>query len=169
MKKDVEFEIENADMAADTTAAETTQQAAASEAAEEQADKEAKPKSTLDELRQRVTEDDDAPISTLTLRKILGGDYLSAAMVRRQVWLCLLIGVFLTIYVAFRYQCQQDMIDIAQLENQLGDAKYKALSSSSQLTERCRESHVLEMLRAHNDSTLNTTVQPPYKIQVPTD
>jgi hypothetical protein len=61
------------------------------------------------------------------------------------------------------------MIDIAQLENQLGDAKYKALSSSSQLTERCRESHVLEMLRAHNDSTLNTTVQPPYKIQVPTD
>ena len=60
MKKDVEFEIENADMAADTTAAETTQQAAASEAAEEQADKEAKPKSTLDELRQRVTEDDDA-------------------------------------------------------------------------------------------------------------
>ena len=123
--------------------------------------------STLRQLKESVTEDDDAPASSLSLRTILGGDLLTADMVRRQVWLCLLIALFLTVYVAFRYQCQQDMIDIAQLENQLTDAKFKALSSSSSLTERCRESHVLNVLRAHQDSTLHSSNQPPFKIYIP--
>ncbi len=120
----------------------------------------------LVKLEQRATEADNAPINTLTLRKILGGDILSAQMVRSQVWLCLLIALFLTVYVAFRYQCQQDMIDIAQLESELTDAKYKALSSSSNLTERCRESQMLELLRANKDSTLHTSSKPPYIIYV---
>lgn len=124
---------------------------------------------TLEQLKKSVTEDDDAPTSALTLRKILGGDILSAQLVRRQVWLCLLIALFLTFYVAFRYQCQQDMIDIAQLEAELTDAKYKALSSSSTLTERCRESQVLEVLKLNQDSTLHTSSQPPYKIYVRED
>ena len=122
---------------------------------------------TLEQIKQSVSEDDDAPIGTLTLRKILGGDILSAQLVRRQVWLLLLIVVFIPVYVAFRYQCQQDMLDIAQLETQLVDSKYKALSSSSNLTERCRESHVIEALRNNKDSVLHQSQQPPYKIFVP--
>lgn len=122
---------------------------------------------SFEDLKKRVTEDDNVPVAALTLRRILGGDILSAEVVRRQVWLCLLIAFFVTFYVAFRYQCQQDMIDIAQLENELVDAKYKALSSSSSLTERCRESKVLEMLRQHQDSTLSASSQPPYKIYIP--
>lgn len=128
---------------------------------------EAEQKSTLEQLKESVTEDDDTPIGSLTLRTILGGDILSATMVRRQVWLCLLIALFVTVYVAFRYQCQQDMIDIEQLEAQLIDAKYKALSSSSTLTERCRESHVLDMLHAKSDSTLMPSKMPPFKIEIP--
>ncbi len=75
--------------------------------------------------------------------------------------------VFTIVYVAFRYQCQQDMIAIDKLENELKDAKYKALSSSSTLTERCRESHVLELLKNRNDSLLRPSDQPPYIINVP--
>ncbi len=123
--------------------------------------------SALDQIRQRVSEDDDAPIGSLNLRTILGGDILSAQQVRRQVRLMILIVLFVTVYVAFRYQCQQDVLDIAQLENELTDAKYKALSSSSNLTERCRESHVLEALRNNEDSVLQTSNQPPYKIVIP--
>ena len=128
---------------------------------------EEKETSTLEQIRQSVSEDDDAPIGTLTLRKILGGDILSAQLVRRQIWLLLLIVLFITVYVAFRYQCQQDMLDISQLESELTDAKYKALSSSSNLTERCRESHVLEALRNNKDSVLHASNQPPYNIYVP--
>ncbi len=120
----------------------------------------------LHKIEQRAIEDDNAPSNTLTLRKIFGGEILSASMVRRQVWLLLLIAFFFTLYVGFRYQCQQDIIDIAQLEKDLADAKYKALSSSSNLTERCRESQVFEMLRNHNDSSLHSNRQPPYKINV---
>ena len=123
--------------------------------------------SAFEQMKKSVSEDDNAPIGTLTLRKILGGDILSAQMVRSQIWLLLLIVFFVTVSVAFRYQCQQDILDIAQLEKKLTDVKYKALSSSSQLTERCRESHVLEMLRQNKDSVLHISMQPPYIVTVP--
>lgn len=129
-------------------------------------------KSALEQLKQSVTEDDTAPASSLSFLKIIGGDVLSSQVVRQQVWLCLLIALFLTFYVAFRYQCQQDMIDIAQLETELKDAKYKALSSSSNLTERCRESLVLKALLENLDSAelpqaIHPSSQPPYKVYVP--
>ena len=119
------------------------------------------------EIKQSVSEDDTIPVGTLTLRKILGGDFLSAELVRHNIWPLVLVVFFTVIYVAFRYQCQQDMILIDKMEGQLKDAKYKALSSSSTLTERCRESQVLEMLRQRNDSLLHPSTQPPYIINVP--
>ena len=123
--------------------------------------------STLEMLRQSVSEEDEVPASSLTLRTILGGDILYAEMLRKQLWLIVLIVFFTIIYVAFRYQCQQDMITIDKMETELKDAKYKALSSSSTLTERCRESHVLEILKNNKDSLLKASDQPPYIINVP--
>lgn len=122
---------------------------------------------TLQKIKENVREDDPKPSPTLTLRKILGGDILNADLVRRQLWLIVLIVLFTIVYVAFRYQCQQDMIAMDKLENELKDAKYKALSSSSTLTERCRESHVLNILKNNADSTLHMADQPPYIINVP--
>lgn len=118
-------------------------------------------------IREGAREDDPRPSATLTLRKILGGDILTAQLVRSQIWLVVLIVVFTIVYVAFRYQCQQDMIAIDRLEGELKDAKYKALSSSSTLTERCRESHILEILKNNADSLLHPAEQPPYIITVP--
>ncbi len=124
---------------------------------------------TLQMIKDSAREDDPKPSPALTLRKILGGDILTADLVRRQIWLILLIFAFTVVYVAFRYQCQQDMIQMDKLETELKDAKYKALSSSSTLTERCRESRILELLKNSNDSTLHIADQPPYKITVPDD
>jgi hypothetical protein len=59
------------------------------------------------------------------------------------------------------------MID--KLQKELKDAKYKALSSSSQLTERSRESKVLEILQNNKDSVLKIANQPPYIIDVPAE
>ena len=87
-------------------------------------------------------------------------------MVRSQLWLFVLIVGFTIVYVAFRYQCQQDMILIDKLEKKLKDAKYRALASSSELTERCRESHVLELLKTNKDSTIQVADQPPYIIKI---
>ena len=64
----------------------------------------------LKEIKQSVSEDDTVPVGTLTLRKILGGDFLSAELVRHNIWPLVLVVFFTVIYVAFRFQCQQDMI-----------------------------------------------------------
>jgi len=113
-----------------------------------------------------VTESDDTPVGQLTLKQIVGGDFLML-LVRNHIWLIVLIVLITTIYVGIRYQCQQDVIEIDRLEKELTDAKYKAMSSSSNLTELCRQSHVLQVLRANRDSLLHISDQPPYKIQVP--
>ena len=122
---------------------------------------------TLEKIKQTASEEDPHPSGQLNLRTILGGDLLTTEVVRSQIWLFVLIVAFSIVYVAFRYQCQQDMIAIDKLEQRLTDAKYKALSSSSTLTEKCRESHVLEILKQNQDSLLHQADQPPYIIEVP--
>ena len=127
----------------------------------------AKLKDTLKKIKASAVEEDPKPSAQLSLRTILGGDLLTADVVRSQLWLIVLIVAFSLVYVAFRYQCQQDMLTIDRLEGKLKDAKYKALSEQSTLTEKCRESHVLDMLRQNRDSLLHQADQPPYIIEVP--
>ena len=58
----------------------------------------------------QTSEADEAPSASLRLRDVLGGDFLWT-VVRRQIWLIVLIVVIVIAYVAVRYQCQQDAID----------------------------------------------------------
>ena len=124
-------------------------------------------KSLSEVIRQQATEDEAPQSRSFSLRKILGGDVLSTSFMRRQVWLCVLIALFIVIYIGNRYSCQQDIIEIDALQKELKDAKYKALSSNSKLTELSRQSNVLEMLKNNKDSTLKMPTQPPYIITVP--
>ena len=123
-------------------------------------------KKTIQMIKEQAREEDPKLTPTLTLRTILGGDFLTADMVRRQIWLFVLMVIFTIFYVAFRYQCQQDLIAIDKLEKEVLDAKYRALSCSSTLTEKCRESHVLEALKQNRDSLLHVPDQPPYIIYI---
>lgn len=110
----------------------------------------------------------EAPLSrTFSLRKILGGDILNTDIIRRQIWLFLLIVFFLIFYISNRYSCQQAIIELDKLQTELQDAKYRALSSTSQLTEKSRESNVLNLLKNNKDSLLRMPSQPPYIINIP--
>lgn len=126
-----------------------------------------KPVQPAEAVREQTREDDDTPVASYTLRKILGGDFLTADVMRKQIGVIILVAFMTMIYVSNRYSCQQDLIEINDLRQELKDAKYKALASSSELTEICRESHVLEMLRNNEDSVLHISNQPPYIITVP--
>ena len=117
-------------------------------------------------VRQAI-EEEASDSSNYTLRKILGGDILTAQIIRRQIWLVILIVFFVVIYISNRYSIQNDLIELSKLQIQLQDVKYKALSTSSQITEKSRESNVLDMLKNHKDSTLHIATQPPYIINVP--
>lgn len=139
---------------------------ATSEVKAEAAEVKEQARKTIEKLKTRAQEEDPKLSPTMTLRTILGGDFLTAEMVREQIGVIMIVVVFTVVYVAFRYQCQQDLIAIDKAEKELLDAKYKALSSKSTLTEKCRESRVLDALKANKDSVLKIADQPPYIINV---
>lgn len=118
-------------------------------------------------IKVQATEEENPQSSNFTLRKILGGDFLTADMLRGQIWLIVIIAAFTLVYVSNRYSCQKDLLEINELNEKLKDAKYRSLASSSELTELCRESNVLEMLKTNKDSVLHIANQPPYIITVP--
>ena len=126
------------------------------------------PQASLKEvIAKQAIEEEASGSSSFTLRKILGGDILTAQIIRRQIWLVILIVFFVIIYISNRYSIQKDLIELDQLQKELQDTKYKALSTSSQITEKSRESNVLDMLKHSKDSTLHIATQPPYIINVP--
>jgi hypothetical protein len=168
--KDVELLIEQAVQEEEVQVVQTTEEQEVPEKEQPATVDEGKKKKleeTIQKLKETTSEEDPKPSQQLTLRKILGGDLLTTQLVRSQIWFFLLLVGYTIIYVAFRYQCQQDMININKLEETLKDAKFRALASSSTLTEKCRESHVLDVLKQNKDSLLHQADQPPFIIQVP--
>ena len=118
-------------------------------------------------IAKQAIEEEASGSASFTLRKILGGDILTAQIIRKQIWLFILIVFFVIIYISNRYSIQKDLIELDQLQKELQDTKYKALSTSSQITEKSRESNVLEVLKHSKDSILHIATQPPYIINVP--
>ena len=130
-------------------------------------DKESAYQEVKDVIRQTAREDEKPASSSFTLRQILGGDILSTQFLRQQIWLILLIALFTIIYVGNRYSCQKKMLTINHLNKEVVEQRYKMLSLSSDLTERCRETQVLQELRENNDTTLHIADQPPFIIEIP--
>lgn len=118
-------------------------------------------------IRQQAIEDELPLTKNVTLGKILGGEMLNTQFLRQQIWVIVLITLFFIVYISNRYKCQQNLIKIDNLQSELEDAKYRALSSSSDLTQQTRESKVLERLHNDKDSTLHIPTQPPYIITIP--
>ena len=138
------------------------------ETSKEEPQQQEAPQTSLKEvIAKQAIEEEASGSSSFTLRKILGGDILTAQIIRRQIWLVILIVFFVIIYISNRYNIQNDIIELDKLQKELQDTKYKALSTSSQITEKSRESNVLDMLKNNKDSVLHIATQPPYIINVP--
>lgn len=118
----------------------------------------------LKKIRDLGSEEDSVK-GNLSLAKVLGGDILTARMIRSQIWLIVLIVALLIVYISNRYYSDQEMQTIDDLQKELVDAKYKALASASLLTEKCRQSKVLEMLKENDDTLLSIPDRPPFIIE----
>lgn len=152
-----------------TTAAEkgAQKESEAAAKAKKKAEADQQLEETLRHIKQTAQDSDTHPSQHITFVSVLGGDFLTANFMRSQVLLILLVVCYTLLYIGLRYQYQQDMVKIAKLENDLKDAKNKSLAASSTLTEKCRESNMLDMLKQHNDTLLHIADQPPYIIQIP--
>ncbi len=105
----------------------------------------------------------------VSLREILGGDILTAGWLRRQMGLIVLCTFFAIVYITNRYSAEQEMIEIERLKTELTEMRYRALTRSSELTVRTRQSQVERSLRGTPDSVLQTPKEPPFLIQTPNE
>ena len=99
-----------------------------------------------------------------SLKNIIGGDILATDFFRRQAGLLFLIMVLIIIYINNRYECQLQLIEIDNLKKELIDIKYDALTRSSELMERSRQSRIEEYI-ATKESDLQTSTNPPYLLK----
>lgn len=99
-----------------------------------------------------------------SLKSIIGGDILATDFFRNQTKLLILIMILTLFYIHNRYACQQQMIRIEQLKTELTDIKYDALTRSSELMERSRQSRIEEYINT-KESELQTATNPPYLIE----
>ena len=100
----------------------------------------------------------------MSIRSILGGDILANDFFKRQTSLLILIMVLTILYIDNRYECQQEMIEIDRLKKELIDIKYDALTRSSELMEKSRQSRIEEYISSE-ESPLETATSRPYLIK----
>ena len=94
---------------------------------------------------------------------LMGHDFL-----RRNWGMVALIIALAAVYVSNRYMADQEMIRINDLQRELDEVRYRALTHSSELTMQCRLSFVEEALRLAGDTTLAAPTEPPFIINANT-
>ena len=113
------------------------------------------------------TSDEDEEIRiNWSLPSVLGGDILNAKWFRKHAALILLVIALTILYITNRYASQQEIIKIDALKKELADKRYDALTRSSQLLQRCRESQIEEILKSIGDTTLGANTEPPFEIKL---
>lgn len=100
----------------------------------------------------------------MSIRSILGGDILANDFFKRQTRLLILIMILTVLYIDNRYSCQQELIEIDKLKKELTDIKYDALTRSSELMEKSRQSRIEEYISTE-ESHLQTATNRPYLIK----
>lgn len=101
---------------------------------------------------------------THLIEKYSGRRYPRHRLFRRQTKLLVLIMVFVIFYIHNRYASQQQQIEIDRLKKELIDIKYDALTRSSELMEKSRQSRIEEYI-SNKESDLQTSTNPPYLIK----
>ena len=104
--------------------------------------------------------EEDKKKKRTSLKSILGGDILATDFFRRQTKLLVLI----MFYIHNRYASQQQQIEIDRLKKELTDIKYDALTRSSELMEKSRQSRIEDYISS-KESDLQTSTNPPYLIK----
>ena len=92
-KKEIELELQEAVVEEPAVVEEQVSKEDA-DLRDEAAEMKEQARKTIQKIKEQAKEEDPKLTPTLTLRTILGGDFLTADMVRRQIWLFMLMVVF---------------------------------------------------------------------------
>lgn len=112
-----------------------------------------------------IDDDESGELKAAGWRDVMRALHVDGQWFRRQIGVILLVVVGVIIYITNRYQAQQQIIELEQLQNEQKDMKFRVLTRSSELTLRTRQSQLEEQLRAMGDSTLLPVVEAPFIIE----
>ena len=99
-----------------------------------------------------------------SFRNIFFGDVLITDFLKRQTKLLVLVVILTFLYISNRYSCELELIQISKLKENLTEIKYGALTRSSELMEKSRQSRIEEYI-SKRESELQTSTTPPYVIK----
>ena len=99
------------------------------------------------------------------IKHILLGDVLKESYIINEIPYIIFVTILFILYIANRYHVQQQVLKIDKLKLELVQVKYDAVSKSSELLVRTRQSRIMQYLKNTSDSTLQTTTSPPYVIK----
>ena len=138
-------------------------------------DEESAKSSTGDESTEIAVEDPDTPSATqaagdgesrsawrhfvqeempqISLREILGGDYLVHNTLRNNIG-----------FITNRYLAQQEIIEVENLHKELEKQKNFTLTQSALLTMHSRQSYIEQRLLEEGETLLGTSNEPPFII-----
>lgn len=127
---------------------------------------EEKQREIRDEATKTVAEDEgfDEDVE-LSLRTIIGGDFLKSRMFISQVGFVIYIVILIVVYTWNRYSFQDDTLLEDDLRKELKDVKYNVLTQSSELMNFLRQSNVEQVIKQTPDSILSTSVTAPFLLR----
>lgn len=117
------------------------------------------------EAIRKFTDEDDDDLGEISVKSILGGDFLMSKFMVKQIMFVMFCVLLMIIYTGNRYDSQQDAILIDSLRGRLQEVKYNVLTQSSELMNLTRQSNVERMLKGTPDSLLHNPITPPYLIK----
>jgi hypothetical protein len=106
------------------------------------------------------------PTMNWSFRDLMSGKILTTPFFRKQLLLFILLCGIAVFYIDNRFTCEQQIAKINRLQEQLINAKYEALTTSSMLMQLSRESQVAAMVQTKG-MDLQESVQPEIKINKP--
>ena len=117
------------------------------------------------EAIRKFTDEDEDEIGEISVKSILGGDFLMSKFMVKQIMFVMFCVLLMILYTGNRYDSQQDAILIDSLRGRLQEVKYNVLTQSSELMNLTRQSNVEKALRATSDSLLHNSITPPFLIK----
>ena len=97
------------------------------------------------------------------LNELLDGTFMTKDVMRRNALLLLLMVGLIIVYISNHYAVIMRLSEIDSLQKELTEAKYEALTRTSDLMRESRQSFVQDMITQKGMELENSTI-PPYTI-----
>jgi len=97
------------------------------------------------------------------LNELLDGSFMTKDVMRRNAKLMLLMVGLIIVYISNHYAVIMKLSEMDSLQKELTEAKYEALTRTSDLMRECRQSFVQDLL-TQKGMLLEVSKTPPYTI-----